>query len=116
MQRAEVGRTGEDIAATYLEARGWRLLGRNVRWREGEIDIVAARAGVLAFIEVKTRHSLRFGLPAEAVTRRKQARIRALASRYLSEHRPRADAIRFDVIDVARDGIGYRVIHLEGAF
>lgn len=116
MERADIGRTGEDIAATYLAARGWRVIERNVRWREGEIDIVAARGGVLAFVEVKTRRSARFGIPAEAVTRRKQARIRALASRYLQERRPRAQAIRFDVIDVLRDGAGFRVTHLEAAF
>ena len=114
--RRELGRLGEDLAARYLEGRGWRIVARNVRYREGEIDIVAAREGLLAFVEVKTRRSRAFGTPAEAVTWRKQRTIRSMAARYLSEARPRAAAVRFDVVDIARDGGGYRVTHLEDAF
>lgn len=116
MERSEVGRTGEAIAAAYLQRRGWRILDRNVRYREGEIDLVAARAGVLAFVEVKTRQSSAFGPPAEAVTRSKQRKIRLAASRYLAERRVRAPQIRFDVVDIVRAGLGFRVVHLEGVF
>jgi putative endonuclease len=116
MDRGELGRTGESLAAQYLERHGWRVVARNVRYREGEIDIVARRNGVLAFIEVKTRRSARYGSPAEAVTWTKQRRIRALAARYLIEHHTSADAIRFDVMDVARDGPGFRMTHIEDAF
>jgi len=116
MGRAELGRIGESLAATYLQQRGWQIVERNIRYREGEIDIIAARAGVLAFVEVKTRRSVAFGSPAEAVTWRKQRTIRALASRYLSEQHPRAHIIRFDVVDIARDAGGFMVTHLEGAF
>jgi putative endonuclease len=116
MERAELGRVGESLAATYLQSHGWTIVERNVRYREGEIDIVAARAGVLAFVEVKTRSSSAFGSPAEAVTARKQRTIRSLASRYLAERHPGARAIRFDVVDIARDRGAYVVTHLEGAF
>lgn len=116
MQRSEVGRTGEAIAARYLEERGWRIVDRNVRYREGEIDLVAARGGVLAFVEVKTRRSHAFGTPAEAVTYRKRARIRGLAVRYLAERELRVPTIRFDVVDLTADGNGFRLTHLEGAF
>ena len=116
MDRRELGAIGETLAASYLTTRGWRIVDRNVRFREGEIDIVAARGGVLAFVEVKTRRSSTFGSPAEAVTWRKQKRIRALASRYLAERHPGAHAIRFDVVDIARDGGGFLVTHLEDAF
>jgi len=116
MDRGEVGRTGEALAAHYLERRGWRIIARNVRFREGEIDIVAQREGILAFVEVKTRRSARYGSPAEAVTWTKQRRIRALAARYLIEHHTAARAIRFDVVDVARDGPGFRMTHIEDAF
>ena len=112
--RAELARSGEDIAAGYLARHGWTILGRNVRCgRTGEIDIVAERGGILAFVEVKTRSSDRFGTPAEAVTWKKQARIRALARHYLMTARPRATAIRFDVIEVRP---GPAVTHLEGCF
>ncbi len=112
--RNELARSGEEVAAAYLVRRGWRILGRNVRCgRTGEIDIVAERGGILAFVEVKTRRTDRFGTPAEAVTWRKQARIRALARHYLMTARPRAAAIRFDVVEVRP---GPAVTHLEGCF
>jgi putative endonuclease len=116
MERAELGRIGESLAATYLSARGWQIVDRNVRFREGEIDIIATRAGVLAFVEVKTRRSTAFGSPAEAVTVRKQRTIRTLAARYLAERHPGAGIIRFDVVDIARDRGAFTVTHLEGAF
>lgn len=116
MERSELGRTGEAIAAAYLEGRGWSIVDRNVRFREGEIDLIAHRAGLLAFVEVKTRRSRAFGIPAEAVTVTKQRKIRACALRWLADHRARADAIRFDVVDIAGDARGFRVTHLEDAF
>jgi putative endonuclease len=116
MDRKELGRTGEELAAGYLATRGWEILARNVRFREGELDIVATRAGIIAFVEVKTRRSVAFGSPAEAVTWRKQRRIRTLALRYLSSNPARASAIRFDILDIARDRDGFKITHLEDAF
>ena len=101
----------------YLVGRGWRVVGRNVRCgRVGEIDIVAERDGVLAFVEVKTRRSLAFGRPGEAVTARKRARIRALARQYLMEAALRPSVIRFDVVEIVVGPRGSLVTHLEGAF
>jgi putative endonuclease len=115
--RIELARAGEEIAARYLIGCGWRIVGRNVRCgRTGEIDIIAARAGVLAFVEVKTRRTDAFGTPGEAVTWRKQNRIRAMARAYLVSARPRAESIRFDVVEVRTAGAGPLVTHLEGAF
>lgn len=116
MQRSEVGRRGEDLAARYLEARGWRILERNYRRREGEIDIVARRGGLLAFVEVKSRRSCAYGVPAEAVTYPKRARIRTLARLFLAERRPGADTVRFDVVEVRWAEGQARINHLEGAF
>jgi len=116
VDRRELGEIGETLAASYLTTRGWQIVDRNVRFREGEIDIIAERGGILAFVEVKTRRSTAFGSPAEAVTWRKQRRIRALATRYLADRHPRAGTIRFDVVDIARDRGGFTVTHLEGAF
>lgn len=116
--RNELGRAGEEAAAAHLERSGWRVVARNVRsGREGELDIVAERGGVLAFVEVKTRRTRMFGSPAEAVTFRKQRRIRTLAQRYLAEHQPRVRAVRFDVVEVEPDARGnYAITHLEDAF
>ena len=116
-QRNELARAGEEIAARFLAAQGWRILGRNVRCgRSGEIDIVADRGGILAFVEVKTRRTDRFGTPGEAVTRRKQTRIRALARSYLMRTHVRASAIRFDVVEIRAGGRRPVVTHLENAF
>lgn len=115
--RNDLARNGEDVAARYLVARGWRIVARNVRCgRQGEIDIIAARCGVLAFVEVKTRRTGTYGRPGEAVTVHKQARIRSMAVQWLAQVRPRADVIRFDVVEVLA-GRGRAVVtHLEGAF
>jgi putative endonuclease len=116
-RRSALARAGEDLAAGFLESHGWRILARNVRYgRAGEIDIVAERAGIVAFVEVKTRRSDRFGTPGEAVTWRKQQRIRALARTYLSRAKPRANAVRFDVVEVRANGTAPDVTHLENAF
>ncbi|MFP5225317.1 MAG: YraN family protein [Actinomycetota bacterium] len=114
--RTTLGRRGEEAAARWLQRHGWQILDANVRFREGELDLVACRDGILAFIEVKTRRSNKRGTPAEAVTPAKQAKIRRLAMRYLNERRPHAAAVRFDVVAVVAQGQGFRLQHLESAF
>ena len=90
------------MASWYADA-GYRVLDRNWRCREGELDVVVARDSVLVFCEVKTRRGTAFGSPAEAVTVTKQRRIRTLAMRWLDEHpEARARTLRFDVASVAR--------------
>ena len=74
-----LGRAGEDRAARYLESRGYVVLDRNWRIREGEIDLVVARRGELVVVEVKTRRGEGYGHPFEAIDRRKQARVWRLA-------------------------------------
>lgn len=115
--RSDLGRAGEDAAARFLLRCGWSILGRNVRCgRTGEIDIVAERRGLLAFVEVKSRRSTAFGTPGEAVTPRKRARLRSLARLWLMSAQPRASSIRFDVIEVLGDGGLPRINHIEDAF
>jgi putative endonuclease len=92
-----VGAAGEAAAAAWYEARGYQLLARNWRCREGELDLVLAHRGTIVFCEVKARTSAAFGLPAEAVTRTKQQRIRLLATRWLEATGTRPSALRFDV-------------------
>src|SRR5262245_66416145 len=94
----ELGREGEQVAAEYLERAGLRVLDRNWRCAEGEIDIVAAERQVMVVCEVKTRSSTRFGTPLEAITRHKQARLRRLATRWLVAHGVLFDQVRIDVI------------------
>ena len=116
-----VGRHGEELAARHLEAAGLRLLARNWRCREGELDIVARDGAVLVFVEVKTRSSLAYGAPAEAVGRAKSARIRHLALRWIMAQRDEPEpqfweAVRFDVVAVVRGRDGFEVTHLPGVF
>lgn len=113
--RQQLGARGERLAAAWYRAAGYTVVARNWRCREGEIDLVVARPGELVFCEVKTRSSDRFGVPAEAVTPAKQARLRALAARFLGEHAPghtRGWSLRFDVAAVTAG----RIEVLEGAF
>ena len=98
-RRRALGASGEDLAAAWYEARGYQLLDRNWRCREGELDLVLRRGRELVFCEVKTRSSAAFGVPAEAVTRTKQQRLRVLATRYLAQTRS-SGRIRFDVAAV----------------
>jgi putative endonuclease len=98
--RRMLGAVGEARAASWYEARGWTVLDRNWRCREGELDLVLARDAAVVFCEVKTRSSLAYGSPADAVTPTKQRRLRRLAVRWLAEHEVRAGLIRFDVAAV----------------
>jgi putative endonuclease len=115
--RQELGRVGEALAATLLEAAGLRVVARNWRCREGEIDLIAAGPGLLVFCEVKTRRGHGYGSPAAAVTPMKQARLRRLAAAYLASTATPSCRVRFDVVAVTCTR-GYRplVEHLEGAF
>jgi putative endonuclease len=114
--RRVVGDAGEDAVADWYVAAGYAVVARNWRVRAGEIDLIARRGPALVFCEVKTRRSDRFGTPAEAVTPRKQARIRGLAGQWLAAHKIRADVLRFDVASVRPNGRGWDVDVIEGAF
>ncbi len=104
--RRIVGDAGEAAVAAWYEAQGYAILDRNWRVREGELDIVARRDATVVFCEVKTRRSDAYGAPAEAVTARKQVRIRRLALAWLAAHDVRAPSLRFDVAAVRPDGRG----------
>ena len=110
--RQALGAHGENRAAAWYEAHGYEVLARNWRCREGELDLIARRGATIVFCEVKTRRTDAFGVPAEAVTRTKQLRIRRLASRWLDESGERAGALRFDVVAI----LGGQLEVIEGAF
>ena len=98
--RKQVGIEGEDLAAAWYEARGYQILARNWRCRFGELDLIVSQGRRVVFCEVKHRTSVRFGTPAEAITREKKQRIRHLAARWLEDASPRPAEIRFDVAAV----------------
>jgi len=113
----DLGNRGERIAAAYLTDSGLRVLDRNWRCREGELDIVARDGDALVFCEVKTRRGIGFGHPVESVTPQKQRRLRLLAQRWLAAHDEHAPDLRFDVVGVLVPSSGLpRVTHLPAAF
>ena len=115
--RSELGSRGERIAAAYLTDTGLRLLDRNWRCREGELDLVARDDEAIVFCEVKTRRGIGYGSPVEAVTPAKQRRLRLLAQRWLAAHDEHAPYLRFDVVGVlVRPDRPALVTHLRGAF
>ncbi len=111
-----LGNAGEDIACKYLSSIGYRLLQRNFACKTGEIDIIASDKDILAFIEVKTRSSERYGKPSEAVSVAKQKKIVKTALWFMSQYNMFDYMVRFDVIELLREGDDYGVNHIKDAF
>lgn len=112
-----LGIHGEARAAAYLEERGWRVVDRNYRFGHREIDIVARRGGIVAFVEVKTRSAATWGHPLAAIDARKRAEILRVARVWVERHGRRGDVYRFDAIGVLPDGTGATLVeHVEDAW
>jgi putative endonuclease len=111
-----LGRVGEAIAARMLQDAGMQVIESNWRCARGELDIVAREGPILVFCEVKTRSSVTFGDPSEAVGATKAARLRTLGALWLETHPGGGWAeIRFDVVSVLmRPGTRAQVRHLKG--
>jgi putative endonuclease len=107
-----LGASGEDAVAEWYRSRGYEVVVRNWRCREGELDLIVRQGRTFVFCEVKTRSSTAFGYPVEAVTRAKQTRVRHLAARWLADAPMAPREIRFDVASVLEGVIEV----LEGAF
>ncbi|HEX6875581.1 MAG TPA: YraN family protein [Nocardioidaceae bacterium] len=99
-QSSALGTYGEAFAARYLTQQGMVLLDRNWRCELGELDLVLREGRVLVVCEVKTRSSLAYGTPMEAVTEQKAARLRRLAARWLAEHDVHPPEVRIDLVGV----------------
>jgi putative endonuclease len=117
-RRRAFAQAGEDAAVEALRLRGYRVLARNVRLRRGELDVVAEEGGDLVFVEVKSRRSVAYGTPAEAVGFQKQRTLVQLAAAYLTRRGLVDRACRFDVVEVRLDGAGrpVRVDVMRDAF
>ncbi|GAB3801391.1 YraN family protein [Micromonospora zhanjiangensis] len=115
--RLAVGSYGERCAVRHLVDAGQRVVDRNWRTDQGEIDIIAWDGETLAFCEVKTRRGATFGSPAEAVGAAKARRLRRLAAAWLASHEAHPREIRFDVVEVYVRAAGpARVEHIKAAF
>lgn len=119
MNKTDLGRWGEAQTANFLRARGYTLLASGYRCRFGEIDLIASKGDILAFVEVKLRKSGAFAQPREFVDARKQRRIRTTAECYLAETNSPLQP-RFDVAEVsAPEGTGTKqpeITYYENAF
>ena len=118
LTKIEIGKSGEDSAAKYLQGLGWRIVVRNYRSRFCELDIVAEEPtfpeSTLCLVEVKTRRSRAYGSPASAVTFHKQEKIRLATVLYLQEFHPDCEPppCRYDVVEVEIDARNHRKITL----
>lgn len=112
----ELGREGERLAASYLRRGGWRILARNWRFHHKEIDLVARRGALVAFVEVKTRRGAGAHHPLESIDAAKRRELAVAARGWMALRGRPGDAYRFDAVTVVRDGAGTRVEHLEDAW
>lgn len=107
-----LGKAGEAAALRELKARGYEILESNYRVREGEVDLVARDGDEYVFVEVKARRGRAYGIPEEAVTGVKQARLATVARSYLEQLGEPDAEWRIDVVAIEQDGRG-RITRLE---
>ena len=111
-----LGQLGETIAARWLKRKGWRIVYHRFRNGRRDIDLVAERDTVVAFVEVKARKGAEFGDPVEAVHQRKQRELVKSAHVWIDRHGRAEEKYRFDVVGVLMDGERVLVKHVEDAF
>jgi putative endonuclease len=118
--RGDTGRRAEALAADWLERHGFRIVARNWRRPEGELDLIADHEGVCVFVEVRSRTGDERGDPLESVTARKRARVIRAARLYLDSEPPTAAVgYRFDVVGVTFSPVGDDppvIVHVPDAF
>ena len=114
--RQQFGKKGESLAVEHLKKHGYRIIDQNYRTGLGEIDIIAKDKGILAFVEVKTRRSFRFGNPKAAVTLQKQRKISMVALSYLKATRQESVKARFDVVAISSEDGTPRIEIIKNAF
>ena len=96
----EIAKLGEKLAVEHLKTQGYQILAENYRYQRGEIDIISKHEERIVFVEVKTRRSLKYGVPQAAVTEQKQRQISKIALAYLQKHNLIDSPCRFDVIAI----------------
>ncbi|MCR4944176.1 MAG: YraN family protein [Clostridium sp.] len=117
-ENKNIGNYGENLACDFLSKKNHLILKRNFRNAHGEIDIISKIDNIIVFTEVKSRYSLDFGHPCEAITFSKIRTIKNTASYYLYINKIRNINIRFDVIEITLNYYNnkYKINHTENAF
>ncbi|RYD59070.1 MAG: YraN family protein [Sphingobacteriales bacterium] len=112
----ETGIKGEQIAENFLLKKGYSILHRNWCFGKHEVDLIAEKDNTLIIIEVKTRSSLAFGFPEDAVTPKKQGYLKSATEAFLDQH-PQYERIQFDIISIhVQRGETKEIMHFEDAF
>lgn len=112
MSKIYTGRVGEKRVVRYLESNGYEVLESNLRFHHREVDIVAKKGGVIAFVEVKTRKTGRFGMGMDSIRSGKMRNIVSVARYYIEKHRLYDYNVRFDVASIDNENLTY----IEDAF
>ena len=114
----QIGNFGENLALNFLINKNHKLIKRNFKIRNGEIDLITTSNGIIVFTEVKTRYSNKYGSPSESVNYSKQNRIKNTASYFIYRNGFYNINIRFDVIEIILNhyDYNYKIIHIEDAF
>ena len=111
----ETGADGEDLAISYLTDKGYEIIEKNYRYKNGEIDLIVSKEKLLAFVEVKFRSSSYFGMPEETVSKKQKKLIISAAENYILENNWEFD-IRFDIIAILKENQSVDIQHFEDAF
>jgi len=112
----DLGKQGEQAAVEYLKSKGYKILETNWRYEKSEIDIIATHKDDLIFVEVKTRSSMAFGYPEEAVDNKKQNQMSNAAGNFLRENKLK-QSVRFDIISLnTTSNAQFEIYHIEDAF
>jgi len=113
----QIGNEGEEIAAAYLESKGWLILDRNYFFEKAEVDIVAYDHTQIIFVEVKLRSGTYFGRPEDYVTSKKESLVKKAAEAWVYERKMETALVRFDVIAIVQDNKkAPNITHFEDAF
>ena len=115
MHHIELGQKGEATAVNHLIAKGYRILDRNYRWKNAELDIICLKDDTLIIVEVKTRSTSIFGEPHSSVNRSKQRQLIKVTNKYI-EHKKVNREVRFDVISIVLNNGSMNLKHIENAF
>jgi putative endonuclease len=110
------GERSENLAVWYLKKNGYKIIEQNYRNRIGEIDIIARDKKTIVFVEVKSRRSIRFGSPKQAVTPKKQRKISMVALYYLKDTKQSDAKARFDVVAITSNRDEPRIEIVKNAF
>lgn len=114
IDKIKIGNKGEEMAASFLMAKGYEIVARNYRYKHAEIDLIVKKENLLVFVEVKTRASSTFGEPEHFVTAKKASKVMEGAEQYVVENHWHKN-IRFDVVSVKTGAIA-SIEHFEDAF